>query len=729
MATLGELMVKIGADFSDFTKGMSKVNASMETTGKNMSAGFKDSEKTASSSFAGIGKSLKGVGLAMAGAFAVQGITSFGKTMVTTTADIQALQSQYTQVMGGMKSQTDKYLNDMATTWNKHPNELKSAYTQYVAILKGKGVAEKQAHELSKQYLERTVDANAFSNESMETTTERFMAGIKGEYDSLDTAMVNLSATMLDDKAQKKYGKSFNDLSVAQQEQLKVQEALRQHTSAGVFGQGEREANSYQNNLANLKNTWTELMAQMGSPVLEIVNKGLQGLTQVISSINFDGVKSQLSGLWQAFQNTSVFSTMITIFQTIKPLIMSALSDIVTFIQTQFSTISAFIGANGGQILQAVSNVWNGILAVINFVMPAVLFVIQYVWGAIKGVISGALDVIMGLVKIFAGLFTGDFSAMWEGIKQLFSGAIKLIWNLMSLSFVGSLRKIVVSLAKGLWKTISSMWDDIVIKFLYGKDKVVAVWNGIKSFASSIWGGIKSVVVSLAKGLWNGVKGVFSSLKSGISSIWNSVKSFTVNAWNSMKSRVTSLASSLKNGVVNAWNAVKSRTSSIWNSVKTAMTHPVETAKNTISGIISKIKGFFSGLHLKIPKIGMPPLPHFNLSGKFSLKPPSVPKLSVSWYKTGGIATGASVVGVGEAGAEAIVPLSQKNRMKPFAEAVASFMPDNVINGQDGQLIVDNTVTTVIELDGEVVAKKTAKYMKPAIEKIERNRSRLGGVN
>ncbi|KHD85687.1 hypothetical protein NG54_07960 [Heyndrickxia ginsengihumi] len=103
------------------------------------------------------------------------------------------------------------------------------------------------------------------------------------------------------------------------------------------------------------------------------------------------------------------------------------------------------------------------------------------------------------------------------------------------------------------------------------------------------------------------------------------------------------------------------------------MVSPVNAAKNTISGIISKIKGFFSGLHLHLPKISMPPLPHFHLTGHFSLKPPSVPHLSVDWYKNGGFFDQASIIGIGEAGPEAALPLTGK-RMNPFADAVANRM-------------------------------------------------------
>ena len=71
---------------------------------------------------------------------------------------------------------------------------------------------------------------------------------------------------------------------------------------------------------------------------------------------------------------------------------------------------------------------------------------------------------------------------------------------------------------------------------------------------------------------------------------------------------------------------------------------------------IEKLKSIVNGAKLSLPHIK---LPHFSVSGKFSLNPPSVPKVSVSWYKTGGIFDSPSLIGIGEAGPEAVVPLDK----------------------------------------------------------------------
>lgn len=96
---------------------------------------------------------------------------------------------------------------------------------------------------------------------------------------------------------------------------------------------------------------------------------------------------------------------------------------------------------------------------------------------------------------------------------------------------------------------------------------------------------------------------------------------------------------------------------------KSAITTPIEVAKNKVKSVVDAIKGFFSGMKISLPHIN---LPHFKVTGKLSIAPPSVPHLSIDWYKEGGIMTsptifgmnGSSLMAGGEAGAEAILPLA-----------------------------------------------------------------------
>ena len=128
---------------------------------------------------------------------------------------------------------------------------------------------------------------------------------------------------------------------------------------------------------------------------------------------------------------------------------------------------------------------------------------------------------------------------------------------------------------------------------------------------------------------------------------------FLYKHWDTVKK----YAIAFKDGLVNTFNALKTIVTSIFIGIKNAILFPIQTAISSVKAIIDKVKGWFP---ISIGKIfSNIKLPHFKLTGKFDLKTLSVPKLSIDWYKTGGIFDSPSVIGVGEAGAEAVVPLDK----------------------------------------------------------------------
>lgn len=124
--------------------------------------------------------------------------------------------------------------------------------------------------------------------------------------------------------------------------------------------------------------------------------------------------------------------------------------------------------------------------------------------------------------------------------------------------------------------------------------------------------------------------------------------------WDTIKAK----AIAFKNQVVKVFNEIKTKVTTIFNNIKSAITKPFETAINLVRTAITKLKNIINNAKLQLPKFK---LPHFKISG--GTLPWGIggkgtaPKISVDWYAQGGIFDRASIIGVGEAGAEAVVPL------------------------------------------------------------------------
>lgn len=252
-------------------------------------------------------------------------------------------------------------------------------------------------------------------------------------------------------------------------------------------------------------------------------------------------------------------------FQAIKDFVMPIVQDVVSFIQDVWGGLVSWWQENGEQIKQAVSNAFEFIKSVIEFVMPAVQFVIETVWAAIKDIISGALNVIMGLVQVFTGIFTGDWSQLWEGIKKILGGAVDLILGIMSLNFLGGIKKAFTSMFETGVNTVKNMWAKIVEFFKTFTDDAASKVSGM---ASKVWEFAKNMAtnfINTISNLKNNVVNKFSEIKNEIidkvksidlKDIGKNIIQGLINGIGSMASavvdKVKSIGKSISNGFKNA---------------------------------------------------------------------------------------------------------------------------------------------------------------------------------
>ena len=373
----------------------------------------------------------------------------------------------------------------------------------------------------------------------------------------------------------------------------------------------------------------------------------------------------------------------------------------------------------------AVTEIWNGICDTFSSVVEFVS----------SNVVAPIVDFFTGLGESIAGIWNGITEAAqtaWGTVCNAVSVAIQLIGEILGLAL-----EILLVPWNFIWENfgdvINSAWDaicnavDTAINAVQGVIESVmgavgswwsSAWGTIRSVASTIWSAIVSAVTTYINNVRTNVSNVLSAISSVWSSVWGTVSSVASGIWDGIKSTISgaiNAVSSTVSGVVSGiastmsgvWNGIKSTASSVWNGIKSAIETPIRTARDTVANVIDRIKGCFN-FSWSLPHLK---LPHLTISGSFSLTPPSVPKFGISWYARGGVFNGPSVIGVGEAGPEAVVPFNRRGA-EPLAQGIAEELGRSGDAGGITIVIekfVNNTSADADELMREIARRVRAK--------------------
>lgn len=199
-----------------------------------------------------------------------------------------------------------------------------------------------------------------------------------------------------------------------------------------------------------------------------------------------------------------------------------------------------------------------------------------------------------------------------------------------------------------------------------------SVMPAIQQLVQDVWPDIKDIVLTAINIIQQVVPPVWNMIQSVMSTVMKSIGTVVKAVWPIITTVIRTAVSTIKTVITNI-STVISSVRTTFNNIKSAITGPIQTAKDTVSRVIDTIKGFFP---ISVGKIlDNIKLPHFSVDGgEFPYGVGGkghMPSFDVEWYANGAIFNGAQIIGVGEAGPEAVIPLSGE-RVKPFAEAVAN---------------------------------------------------------
>lgn len=406
----------------------------------------------------------------------------------------------------------------------------------------------------------------------------------------------------------------------------------------------------------------------LGSKISSIVG-GIKNLGLAIKALTFDKLVSfaetiYLNTLYAKDFVVNSGKTIAQLGKTALELGKSALAWTAHAAKMGLATAAEFAHSVAAGVATAATWAFNAALAVltspITWIIAAIaaliaIGVLLYQnWDTVvefaKTAWQGLCDFISGICQAIGEFFSGLWTKLqeiFEPIGQWFGEKFQQAWDAI-VNIFGNL---------GSW--FGGRWNDsknalaeantwLGDKFKSGRDKVNSAFEKVGSWFGDRWNDIKDGVKEADT--WFGEK--FESAKKKTQNPFQKIGSWFGDRWKDMQDALKEIPNWFKN---------------LFNDA-------MDNAKNIVKSGIDKLKSFFN-FDWSLPKIK---LPHFNISGSFSLMPPRIPSFSVDWYARGGVFNSPSIIGVGEAGQEAVMPLERNTGwISILAQKLAERMPAN----------------------------------------------------
>lgn len=441
----------------------------------------------------------------------------------------------------------------------------------------------------------------------------------------------------------------------------------------------------------------TNILLPISEQITPAISDFVNELSHGVSGTAIKGISQQIgTGL----------SGAITTLTNSLPVAFSAVNSFFEGIKTPINKLISSISGVGNAIIQSIPegafetlgigfiNTIGTIISGVSQIITAITPIISKFVSVIvqnSGTIFSIYQTIVGVITNVANILIGSFGPAINGILSLLSPIYDVISN-------------IVTSASG---AVNSLFTLLQPLFSFISSAIQAVLPILQAVISSI-----GTILSTAFDNLSNIFGIFSNLFQGNwSGVWENIKSIFSNTFNMVKDIASNVFNALNELTGGKLGEIKDKFVSIFTTVKDKVVSIFTSIKDTISGLWDKIKGFFK-------------LPSIKQTGTKSILGFDIPTFGLEWNAKGGIMTKPTIFGAvgntlqagGEAGPEAILPLSQfwNNLERFFYNAVAP-KPAMVSGGNVNNNYFNITVNGY-DGDSESIAREIAQKVKEILD-------------
>lgn len=474
--------------------------------------------------------------------------------------------------------------------------DLTDILTEVEAATNGMGDAERAVALSSTFTADSTKGLNLILNEGMDKIAgyEEELRGASGSAEEMANIMNdNLSGDMA------AMNSAFEELG------LKIYDALENKLRAGV---------------QFITNGVIPAIEWLGGHIPE-VTIAVSGLGAVIAAMNWGTISSKITMVKGALVKLAAALGGVSL-----PAI--ALIAVITAVALAFTNL----WKNNEEFRNKITAIWDGIkskfdefgqgivdrLNALGFEFEDITEVMKAVWDGfcevlapifegvfqqIGNILSAALDVLTGLFDIFAGIFTGDWDMVWQGVQEVFGA----VWDFVVATFenwIGTFTSLADTVLGWFGTDWETVWTNVKTFFSDTWNSISSFFSGIltgiKTFFTDTWDSIVSFFSGILSGISSSVTGTMTEIHDTFTNIWDSITGFLSGAWETIKNIVTVGIMAVKEIISAAfqiitlpfrfiWENCKETVLAVWETIKSVIGEKIDAVKEKITAVTSAI--------------------------------------------------------------------------------------------------------------------------------------------